>query len=126
MTNATQAKAMTLEEWRAKAIALFGQDEFQWRFVCPLCGHVQKADDFRPYKERGATPTSAYQECIGRYTGAREMKPRGEGPCNYAGYGLFRLSPVRVIIDGEELHAFAFDEGLCASAPLRETQEAAP
>ncbi len=101
---------MTGEEWRARAIELFGKDEFQWRFVCPVCGHVQKIIDFAPYKDRGAIPGSAYQECIGRYTGAREFKSNGEGPCNYAGYGLFRLSPVRVIVDGDELHAFAFDE----------------
>ena len=30
------------------------------------------------------------------------------GPCDYAGYGLFRLSPRRVRIDGEIVHCFAF------------------
>lgn len=110
------ATTLTIEEWTAKARQLFGDDELQWQFVCPVCGHVQKVEDFLPYKDRGATAASAYQECIGRYTGASEMKTKGQGPCNYAGYGLFRLSPVRVIADGEEVHAFAFNEPISRRA----------
>ena len=111
MPATLERTTLTLEEWTARAIELFGPEPWQWRFICPVCGHVQKAEYFRPFINRGASANSAYQECIGRYTGAREMKPKGQGPCNYVGYGLFRLSPVRVSVDGKMVHAFAFDEG---------------
>jgi len=118
MTATVQRKReeIGVDEWMARAEGLFGADEFKWRFVCPCCGHVQKVEDFRPYKDRGATPASAYQECIGRYTGAKEMKPSGEGPCNYAAYGLFHLSPFRVIdAKGIGIEVFGFDESATVS-----------
>lgn len=109
---------MTVEEWRARGIELFGEDMAKWRFVCPGCKHVQVLEDFRPYKDRGATPDSVRMECIGRYSGGRSWaNGRGPGPCDYAGYGLFRISPV-VVVDGEnELHAFAFAEEAATPAP---------
>ena len=113
---------MTLEEWKAKGTALFGENVLAWKFVCPVCGHVQTPADFEPHQIKGASPASAYQECIGRYTGVGEFREKGQGPCNYAGYGLFKLSPVRITIDAEagpkEFHAFAFaEEPAVASEP---------
>jgi hypothetical protein len=107
---------LTFDEWTAQGTKLFGDDQFRWEFVCPICGHVQKVEDFRPYKDRGAKPNSAYQECLGRYTGAVGFKPKGQGPCDYAGYGLFCVSPIRVVMpDGAEVHAFAFAEPALAA-----------
>jgi hypothetical protein len=102
------------EEWQAEGLRRFGEFH-KFRFVCPLCGHVQGVEDFKPFKDQGATPDSAFQVCIGRYTGAGETKRDPSGklsqPCNYAGSGLFRLSPVRVkTADGKEIHAFGFAE----------------
>lgn len=106
-----------MEEWLLEGERRFGPNSLEWRFVCPVCGNVQTPNDFKPYKDKGATPTSATSECIGRYTGASDFQEKGKGPCNYAGYGLFRLSPVRIIqADGDETHSFAFAETAAASA----------
>jgi hypothetical protein len=101
---------MTYEAWREEGTRRFGADFEQWKFVCPVCAHVAKVADFKQFKDRGATPNSATAECIGRYTGAGEFKPPGTGPCNYAGYGFFRLSPVHVVRDdpNQPTHSFAF------------------
>jgi hypothetical protein len=40
---------------------------------------------------------------VGRWTGAkREAFSDGQGPCNYAGGGLFKLNPVTVVMDPDE------------------------
>jgi hypothetical protein len=110
-----------LKDWLAKAESLFGEDRFRWRFVCPGCGHVQAVEDFRPYKSSGAHEGSAYQECIGRYlTSGGPYKWGNTSPCDYAGYGLFRISPVIVITnEGKEIYVFAFDE-----SPVKEAASA--
>lgn len=103
---------MTLEEYLAKGKELYGENTDEWKYKCPACGHIQTIKDFKPYKEKGATPNSATEECIGRYTGGEWIGKNGKkttSPCNYAGYGLFRISPIRVKLkDGETTHSFAF------------------
>lgn len=102
---------MTHDDWQAEGQKRFGKNELLWKFVCPWCGHVQCAEDFRPFIAAGATGASAYSECLGRYTGAGAVKPAGfKGPCDYAGYGLFQISPVHVLFDGKVIRAFAFAE----------------
>lgn len=103
------AITMTHEEWLAEGRKRFGENELLWRFVCPRCGHVQCAEDFRQFQHYGATTASAYSECLGRYPVAVK-KPQGKGPCDYAARGLFQFAPLRVLIDGDEIHAFAFAE----------------
>ncbi len=102
----------SVEEWMAEGERLFGKDMLRWKFVCPMCGHIQTPEDFRQYKDKGSDPNSATSECIGRYTGAGDSI-NGSQPCNYAGYGLFRLSPVRVTSpEGKtETHCFGFYVG---------------
>lgn len=98
---------MDKEEWLRKGTELFGPDWMNWQFVCPACGHVAKIGDFKQY---GAKPNAATCECIGRYDGHINV-PMGEGrPCNYTGYGLLDLCPVRVMDGGEEIRSFAFAE----------------
>ena len=102
----------TLEEWRAKAAELFGTDFMKWKFVCPVCRHVASVQD---WKDAGAPEDAAAFSCIGRWAGVSprvakgDIGPNGipgEGPCNYAGGGLFKLNPVTVVDpDGIELHA---------------------
>jgi hypothetical protein len=102
---------MTKDEWDAQGQRLFGPDKLKWRFKCPVCGNVQTPEDFMPYKELGATPESALKECIGRYSGAKSVNLSGKkSPCDYAGYGFFKLSPVRVQDGEHEYHVFAFAE----------------
>lgn len=111
--NMTKPIEMTEEEWLAKGRELFGDDMYKWKFVCPGCGHVQMAEDFKPYKEQGASPDSARCECIGRYSGGRDWmrgKDGEPGPCNYAAYGLLQISPVHVLSEGKIKQSFAFAE----------------
>jgi len=102
--------AMTKEDWTKLGTQLFGSDMMKWRFVCPACGNVATPMDFYPFRDKGAKPNSATCECIGRYDGHISVK-MGEGkPCNYAGYGLIDLCPVRVMDRDEEVRCFSFDE----------------
>lgn len=116
---------MTLEEWRAEGQRRFGPDFQAWKFRCPICDHVASVADFRQYADRGATPNSATCECIGRYSMGkpalgerRQSVTKGNGPCDYAGYGLFRLSPVHVLQpEGKgPTHCFAFADEPVAAA----------
>lgn len=103
-------KKITMDEWLAEGKRLYGENMLNWRFVCPSCGNIQTAEDFRPYKDRGATPDSARFNCIGRYDGHIDV-PIGSkpGPCNYTTGGLFNISPVKVIgNDGKEYSSFEF------------------
>ena len=112
--SATQVK-YTLAEWRAKAAELFGEDSMKWKFVCPVCRHVASVQD---WKDAGAPMQSAAFSCVGRWAGVNPKTAKGDigpngiegnGPCNYAGGGLFQLNPVVVIDpDGVEMKAFAF------------------
>lgn len=89
---------MTHEEWVAKGKALFGDDMLKWKFVCPGCGHVQTPEDFRAFKDKGATPDSARNECIGRYTtGGSWIEGKGDAVF-YNNHRAYSQQPVSGII----------------------------
>jgi len=97
----------TVDEWKAEAIRLFGEDHMAWRFVCPSCGHVASTND---YHQAGAPSGAVAFSCVGRWTGAtREFGQSGPGPCNYAGGGLIRINPVVVTDDGGKEVQRVFD-----------------
>lgn len=100
---------MTLQEWEDEGTRLFGPDKMAWRFKCPCCGHVATPAD---WEKAGAKENAVAFSCVGRWQGAkREAFGEGEGPCNYAGGGLFRLNPVIVTApDGKTQSVFAFAE----------------
>lgn len=99
---------LTIAEWKAEGKRRFGENTDEWKFVCPACGHVARVIDFKPYADKGANPDSAYQECIGRYTDAGAPE-KGKQPCNWAAYGLFRISGHDVELeDGSITPVFAF------------------
>jgi hypothetical protein len=102
---------MTHAEWEAEGKKRFGEDFMKWKFVCPVCKNVAAVEDYKPFKDKGATPDSATCQCIGRFTGAKYKafgNPRGK-PCDYALFGLFRLPGVIVKFpDGKEKMSFAF------------------
>lgn len=107
----TNPRTVTETEWRAEGERLFGPDQMQWRFVCPVCGHVAAVQD---WKNAGATEGAAAFSCVGRWIeGSKQAFTRGSGgPCNYAGGGLFRLNPVTVVRDGDpntRTNVFEFD-----------------
>ncbi len=106
---------MTVEEWRAEGRRRFGENFDEWKAVCPICGNVQSVGDFRQFKDRGATPDTTFQQCIGRFTTGPIYRGFGENkkdapkqPCDYAIFGLFRLPGVIVVLDGKEVLLFAF------------------
>ena len=102
---------MTREEWEQKGKELFGEDMLDWRFVCPSCGHVQTARDFKPYEDEGATPGDACFDCVGRFDGHDKVKMlSGKSPCNYSTGGLFCISPIRVLCGDKVIRSFAFDD----------------
>lgn len=104
----------SVDEWIGEGKRRFG-DFYNFRFVCPICGNIAAVSEYEPFKDKGATPNSATCECIGRYVGAGPAfgDKISHKPCDYAGYGLFRLSPIRVKMeDGKEIHSFAFAEVL--------------
>ena len=81
------------EEWLAKGRELFGKDMLKWRFKCPRCGRVQTPEDFHKFKEKGAQPDTAYQECMGRHDLAVK--------CDWAAFGLFKGPDFVCVADGE-------------------------
>jgi len=101
---------ITKAEWMAKGTDLFGADFMNWRFVCPACKNVATVEDFKRYKDKGATPDSATCNCIGRYDGHMDVDMGKGKPCNYAGFGLLNLCPVTIKDEGKEISSFAFDE----------------
>lgn len=102
----------TQSEWIAEGRRRFGDDQMQWRFVCPICKHVACVQD---WKDASASEGEVAFSCVGRHIeGAREAFGNGrrtDGPCNYAGGGLFRMNPVEVLRDdGKSSFMFAFAE----------------
>lgn len=102
-------RKITEKEWRAEGEALFGSDLMNWKFVCPVCGHIASRADWHA---AGAPSNATGFSCVGRWTEAKRgaFEGKGKGPCNYAGGGLFRLNPVSVTPDfgGEPIAMFEF------------------
>lgn len=109
---------MTHAEWEAEGKRRFGEDIFKWKFQCPICKNVAAIEDYKAFKDQGATPDSATCQCIGRFTGAkrkafgdRKSPPSSATgqPCDYALFGLFRLPGVIITFpDGKKKMSFAF------------------
>lgn len=72
------------EAWRDAAVALFGENPMQWRFVCPSCGHVASVQD---WKDAGATEGEVAFSCVGRHVDAGEFatKPHHTHACQHCG-----------------------------------------
>jgi len=102
---------MTLNEYLAEGLRLFGSDRLQWKFVCPVCHHVASADD---YRKAGAPEGAVGYSCIGRYLSKDQTRSafngKGAGPCDYTTGGLFNLSPVEITDHKAFFFDFARDE----------------
>lgn len=97
-----EQKTFTLEEWKAEAVRRFGTDPMSWKFVCPSCGHVASVKDWR---DLGASEGEVAFSCVGRHVeSASAAFKKDGGPCNYAGGGLFRLNPVKVVFEDDPQH----------------------
>ena len=87
-------RVIKLIDWMKELKARFGENPDNWKFVCPVCGHVQSVGDF---KAIGADPDRAYSNCIGRVTGSNDST--GKKGCNYTINGLISLNKTTVISD---------------------------
>lgn len=105
---------MTKLEWVKRGIELFGIDVRKWKFVCPSCGNIQTIEDFRKYKEQGATAEDVRFNCIGRFTGSQNkafgQKGVTKSPCDYSSGGVFDINPLVVVNEdtGKEFSCFGF------------------
>ena len=80
-------KIIKVDDWLAALTGRFGEAK-NWKFVCPICGHVQSVQDFI---DAGADANHAYFNCIGRYK-------NGVG-CDYTLGGLIKVSSTAIIAD---------------------------
>ena len=117
---------MTLEEWRAAALAAGGGDFRNTPFRCPLCRHVATPADFIA---AGAEGERAAQECIGRVVGAKGGLKKANGkaksdaesrtqPCDWVAFGLFGVLNDGIEVtfpDGKTHWTFLFAEGGAAA-----------
>lgn len=101
-------RRITQDEWLAEGTKLFGTNSLDWKFVCPVCGHVASVRDWR---DAGASPGEVGFSCVGRHiAGAKKaFEDTGKGPCTYAGGGLFKLNPVTVFAPEEGLPMSFFE-----------------
>lgn len=109
-TNKGPLRCLTPAEWLAEGTERFGPNVEDWRWVCPMCGHITSLADWRA---AGAGEGAFAFSCVGRWLPeareafARGAGDRGVGPCNYAGGGLFKLNPVIVTLPtGEPCQVF--------------------
>lgn len=92
-------ETMTLEQWREKAVSLFGKDPLDWKFKCVRCGHVQKGRDFKRLVENPMD--FAFFSCIGRW--------KEDVGCDWTLGGLLQIHEVEVVTEkGEKVPSFEF------------------
>lgn len=103
---------ITHAELGAEAKRRFGENMLDWKFVCPVCGHIAAVKD---WQAAGAPNAAAAYSCVGRWSkqrresfpikGSTKMVDR---PCDYAGGGFFALNPQPVLMpDGVVFWSFA-------------------
>lgn len=92
------------EEWLDKGRELYGDDYYQWKFRCPACGNIARIEDYKEFKDKGASPDSAATECLGRYKRGR----KGPLKCDWAAYGFFS-GPSYIKFDDEPRKAAVFN-----------------
>lgn len=102
MEKAVERRPVDYGTWRAEAEQLFGKNELDWRFRCPVCSYEYS---IRELMKAGGRLGHAGFSCIGRFKkGARSaFEEEGPGPCTYAGGGPIRLNPV-LVKRGDEIH----------------------
>ena len=96
-------KKLSFEEWKDKAIELFGKDSKDWRFVCPSCGHIQSVKsvlEHNPSLDPNNIQNWINYNCEGRYN-------EGEG-CDWTLGGLFKIHKLEIIYLGKEIPSFEF------------------
>ncbi len=95
--NRIERQKLTKQAYYAEGVRRFGQDPLNWKYICPVCGHIASAQN---YLNAGAPLTAIAFSCIGRWTNASQSifdkNSNKTGPCNYSGGGLFDFNPVEI------------------------------
>lgn len=101
-------RTISVEKWREKGKELYGEDAKKWKFRCPMCGHIQTAEDFR---NNNLDPDGrVYYSCIGRWV-------RGSG-CDWTLGGLLTVHTLEIITeDGNKVPVFEFADDPDAPEP---------
>jgi hypothetical protein len=109
---------LKFDDWKAEGVKRFGPDMKEWRFKCPVCGHVQTP---RMFHEAGVHADRVTSECFGRHLPKEQRggfskdhsNPKIKSPCDYSAYGFFKLSPCEIEFpDGKKVECFGFAETL--------------
>lgn len=99
---------LSYEEWVDKAMELFGKDRKDWKFVCPICGHIQSIKsvlEHNPSLNPEDIQKWIHYSCEGR---ANE----GQG-CYWTLGGIFKIHKVEISYLGKDIPSFEFaKEGL--------------
>ena len=116
-------KTYQVQDWIDEGNILFGLKVEKWKFVCPMCKHVQSHEDFEKrtnLKGEGVFKVLGFS-CIGRFlTNQRPEKIKGNkfpmkfigGGCDWTLGGLFNLHNVEVLNkDGKIEPIFEFFKG---------------
>lgn len=99
----------SVEEWKAEGHRRFGDNILDFKFKCPMCGHVASVQDF---KDLGVDDPAncAYSECIGRYTGKGSPNDADSLGCNWCSYGFLGIPKGGVIvIDDQGEKSYIYD-----------------
>jgi hypothetical protein len=119
------AETITQGELLAELRKRFGDDPKAWAFVCPSCGDVASATDFRVALDangRGDEPASNHlgQVCIGRILGAlKREQPQGgykSRGCDWAAFGLFSGPMFVIFPDGRAEPSFRIADALASTS----------
>lgn len=100
---ANEWERLSLSDWQAQGLSLFGPEVNSWKYVCPSCGHVQtRADWLRLGMNPRQVDERVGYSCIGRWLDplgsvqALEMS-KGTG-CKYVGSLSPNISPITIIL----------------------------
>jgi len=93
-----EKKLINVEDFKQEAIKRFGEDAKYWKFVCPKCGTIQSAMDFREHTDVKLGDISQYIgfSCIGRFT--------DKMGCDWTLGGLFKIHKIEIIAEDGSHH----------------------
>lgn len=82
-----KTKVIPVAEWKKMLDERFGSPK-EWKFVCPICGHVQSVQDFL---DINVDANNVYHKCIGRF--------KADEGCDYTINGLIKICKTAIIAD---------------------------
>lgn len=91
------------EDWIKKAKELYGEDPDNWKFKCPICGHIQSIKsvlEHGPSLERQKVQDWIHYNCEGRIN-------EGYG-CDWTLGGFFHVHKVEVEFNGKLVPVFEY------------------